>query len=362
MKKLIIILCLGLTTQLFCQIDSFHLIKPTGKYKVGTMTYEWTDDTRPIKLTSHQGDKRTIVVQLWYPATINRYSIRAPYSVLSKDYQKVTSNSYLRPPFNETLKRSKLILFSPGRGTERFQYTTIIEELASHGFVVAAVDMPQIGYVAYQDGLIIKPSLAFKPPRGMMGGPYEKIDEFFEIPTEMGWTDLEFVFQQIKALNSKDPNGRFTEKINLQSIGIFGHSLGGRIAGKFAVENENVAAYISMEGIPPRAIRYAGKLNFPVAMLCSSGTWPYAKENYFSLIDNRSNPVYMIELEGFGHNSVTDNPYLSPDNFKYQINPEVGLKISREVVLNYFDSILNKKNTFVNSMKNRTQIKFREYR
>lgn len=362
MKNTLIIIFVTFSTILFGQADSIQLLQPTGIYPVGTIIYEWTDNTRDIQLTSHNGDKRTINVQLWYPARIDGTSIKAPYSSLSKEYEYVSANSYLRPSFNEEMKNSNLIIFAPGRGTEKFLYTTIAEELASHGFFVASVDMPEIGYVLYQDGMIVKPSSKFKPPRGMMGGPYELVDKFFEEPTELGFRDLEFAYKKITELNTSDPNNRFTQKINLQSIGIFGHSLGGRIAGKFAVENTNVKAYISMEGIPPREIRYEGKINIPIAMLCSSGTWPYAKENYFSLINNRNSTVFMIELLDFGHNSVTDNPFIYPSSFNYKIDPQLGLKISREIILNYFESVFEKKKSFYSTLENNNQIKFNEYR
>lgn len=362
MKILLVIIFVSLSSGLICQTDSVKLLKPTGKYPIGTVVYEWTDNTREIELTFHKGDKRAINVQLWYPAKIDSNSIRAPYSSLSKDYEKVLANSFLRPSFNDEVKNSNLILFSPGRGTERFLYTTIIEELASHGFIVASVDMPQIGYVLYSDGMLVKPSSKFKPPKGLMGGPYEMVDEFFEKPTELGFNDLQFVYQKIIDLNKFDPAERFTKKINLQSIGIFGHSLGGRIAGKFAAENKNVKAYISMEGIPPRDIRYEGKIKIPIVMLCSSGTWPYAKENYFSLINNRNNSVFMIELLGFGHNSVTDNPLIYPGSFNYKIDPKLGLEISREIVLNYFESIFKKQENFGSSLSNIKQIEVNEYK
>jgi len=362
MKNTLIIIFITFSTILFGQVDSIQLLQPTGIYPVGTIIYEWTDNSREIQLTSHIGDKRTIIVQLWYPARIDSSSIKAPYSSLSKEYQNVSANSYLRPSFNEEIENSNLIILTPGRGTERFLYTTIAEELASHGFTVASVDMPQIGYVLYQDGMIIKPSPEFKPPSGMMSGPYELVDKFFEEPTELGTKDLDFAYKRITELNTSDPNNRFTQTINLQSIGIFGHSLGGRIAGKYAAENTNVKAYISMEGIPPRGIRYEGKISIPIAMLCSNGTWPYAKENYFSLINNRNSTVFMIELLDFGHNSVTDNPYIYPASFNYKIEPELGLKISREIILKYFDSVFEKKESFYRSLKNNNQIKFKEYR
>ena len=356
------ILLLALTFKCYCQTDTIQLIEPTGKYTVGTSVYEWIDESREMKIRSDFSQKRAIVTQFWYPAKPDSTLTKAPYSSLSKDYQKTLTNSYLRAAIAEEIDKAPLIIIVPGRGTERFLYTTIAEELASQGFVVASVDMPEIGYVLYQDGMLIKPSSKFKPPGGMMGGPYELVDKFFEEPTELGFKDLEFAYKKITELNTSDPNNIFTQKINLQSIGIFGHSLGGRIAGKFAVENTNVKAYISMEGIPPREIRYEGQINIPIAMLCSSGTWPYAKENYLSLINNRNSTVFMIELLDFGHNSITDNPFIYPSSFNYKIDPQLGLKISREIILNYFESLFEKKKSFYSTLENNNQIKFNQYR
>jgi hypothetical protein len=341
--------------------DSLEILKPTGRFSVGTLIYEWTDENRKLELTNHPQDKRTIIAQIWYPAEVDANSKIAPYSALSNDYRFVISNSYSRPAFNSSVNSSNLILISPGRGTERYLYTTIIEELASHGFVVVSIDMPEIGYTIYKDGFIVPPSSKYQPPGGMMGGPYEKVDKFFEQPTQAGYQDLEFAFKKIFALNDADPSNRFTGKIDCSNVGVFGHSLGGRIAGDFASKNNSVKAYISMEGIPPRKVRYDGLLDIPVAMLCSSGTWPYAKENYFSLIDNRSNTVYMIELPDFGHNSVTDNPYIYPEYYKYTVDAVKGLELSRKIVLDYFNDILRKKVSFKNSLADIQEIKYSVY-
>jgi len=72
------------------------------------------------------------------------------------------------------------------------------------------------------------------------------VDKFFEEPTELGFNDLKFAYQKIIELNKTDPDQRFTNKVNLKDIGIFGHGLGGRIAGRFAADNDNVKAYISI--------------------------------------------------------------------------------------------------------------------
>lgn len=360
MRRLIAILLLMISNQIISQTVPVKLIQPTGKYDVGTMVYEWTDINREIDITAHKGDKRTIIVQLWYPATIDSNSILSPYSALSKDYRNTNTNSYLRAPFNEKIASSNLVLISPGRGTERYMYTTIAEDLASNGLIVASVDMPEIGYTIYHDGFIVKASKEFQTPDGMMSGPYEKVDEFYEKPTKIGYKDLEFTLKKITELNSDDITNRFTGKIKLDAIGIFAHSLGGRIAGEFAARNSKVKAYVSMEGIPPRDVRFQGKIKCPSLMLCSSGTWPYAKDNYNDFITNRSNTVYMIELEDFGHNSLTDNPFIYPEWFKYKINPEIGLRIGRILVTRFFEKYLLGINEFVPTLKTLDNIKYSE--
>ena len=248
-----------------------------------------------------------------------------------------------------------LVLISPGRGVDHCAYTSIAESLASNGYVVASVGMPEIGFVIFSDGYTCKPNPGFRPSRELMAGPYEKVDEFFETPTKIGKQDLEFALRQIQILNDEDPNGRFTNRIDLQNVGLFGHSLGGRIAGALAAENANIKAYISMEGIAPRQARFEGLLRMPVAMMCSSGTLPYAKENYQTLIDGRKQTVFMVELQKFGHNSVTDLPVISPGRYNYEIDPTTGLLTSVKIVNAFFDAYLANGAPFgetINGVKN----------
>lgn len=341
------IFLLALTFQCYCQTDTIQLIEPTGKYAVGTSVYEWIDESREMKIRPDFSQKRAIVTQFWYPAKPDFTLAKSPYSTLSKDYLKTLTNSYLRASIADEIVKTPLIIIVPGRGTERFLYTTIAEELASQGFVVASIDMPEIGYVIYQDGFILKPSEDFKTPSGMMAGPYERVDEFFEKPTKIGYQDLMFVVEKITKLKAY----AFENILDLDNIGVFGHSLGGRIAGEFTARNHKVKALSTMEGIPPRDVRYEGKINVPSLMLCSSGTLKYAVDNYNSFIDNRNNTVYMVELKDFGHNSFTDNPYIYPDNFRYEIDPEKALENSRTLLTDFFKESLIGENGFYNEKK-----------
>ncbi|MTB50084.1 alpha/beta fold hydrolase [Lewinella sp. W8] len=339
--RLFLISCLMWSTVVVGQPDTVHLPPPTGPLPVGTVSFELADTDRPARFGPVRGrSPRSLMVQIWYPAERSASEVRAPYNPVSADYRKVTGNSYLRAPFVEGSGKAPVIVVVPGRGTERYLYTVLAEELSSHGYVVVSVDMPGIGYTVYGDGLVIPPSKDFRPPRGMMGGPYEKVDSFFQAPTELGVEDLTLVLRHLEELNRADAANRFTGRLQLDGIGLFGHSLGGRIAGALAARDGRVKAYASMEGIPPRAVRYEGQITFPTLLLCSDGTWPYAKENYGSMIENRSAAVFMVLLPGFGHNSLTDNPLIYPDNFRSEIDPATGLTVGRKLLLTYYDALL----------------------
>lgn len=334
-----ILITLG-SISLYAQNDSTKLPQPTGTYLVGTVTYEWTDVARNISYSSYPSDNRKIITQLWYPATADSNAQKAPYNALSDDYKHVQTNSILSPAFANMASKAPLVIFCPGRGVERFAYTALAEELASHGYVVASIDMPEIGYVYYQDGFTLTPSTKYRAPRGLMAGPYEKVDEFYEEATQTGTRDVQFVLQNIMILSKKDPSGRFISKIDMANIGLFGHSLGGRIAGNVAVKNRGVKALITMEGIPPRDVRYKGLLRIPCAMWVSTGTLPFAKDNYQVLIDNRKARVDLVELKKFGHNSVTDFPLITPSQFKYEIDAGEGLKISKQLIVDFLNNSL----------------------
>jgi predicted dienelactone hydrolase len=305
------------------QSDSTRLPAPTGQYGVGSTIKEYTDASR---------QNRILPVQVWYPAQGSQVETWVPYAN-SVDYKHVQVNNQTNVGFAK-IKKCPLVLICPGRGVEKFAYTTLAAELASHGYVVVSIDMPEIGYVIYQNGNIVKPNPNFRPSRELMMGDYAKVDEFFEPAANMGKSDVHFVLNQLKS----DWKG----KVDFKRIALFGHSLGGRIAGAFAALEPNVKAFISMEGIPPRQLRYEG-MRVPMALLYSTGQPDAAMINYRSVIEGRKADVYLLELEGFGHNSLTDFPLITPSQFKYRISPQRGLEIGRKIVLDYFDTYLKQK-------------------
>jgi hypothetical protein len=58
----------------------FRFPPPTGPYGIGTLTYHWVDADRPEIFTADPGNRRELMVQIWYPAEKDPSSPRALHS------------------------------------------------------------------------------------------------------------------------------------------------------------------------------------------------------------------------------------------------------------------------------------------
>lgn len=95
-----------------------------------------------------------------------------------------------------------------------------LEELASHGYLVIAIDYAyEAAASVYPDGRV---AVSKTDPNLTSNTQYET-----HIPL---WTsDAAFVLNQVEKLNQKDTAGRFTGRIDLERIGMLGHSFGGAV-------------------------------------------------------------------------------------------------------------------------------------
>jgi dienelactone hydrolase len=277
------------------------------------------------------------MVQLWYPrAGIDRPEA-APYMPLYGWHQNVRGHSVADAPVAKTVQAMPIIVVCPGRGTSRHYYTTIAEDLASHGYAVVGVDSPHSGLVVYPDGRYIAPNSKYKPSSELMSGPYERVDEFFSEAAALGAQDVAFVLSEIEHLNTVD--GNLSGRLDLKRIGIFGHSLGGRIAGAAAGSDVRIRAYVAMEGVPPRDIRRGG-MDTAVAMLMGEGFPPAAEANVKEVVPHRRNDVVLVRLAGFTHNSVTDEPLVDTDDSVPDDTAGRSLTLATRFLRSFFDRYL----------------------
>jgi predicted dienelactone hydrolase len=309
---------------------------PTGSSIVGTTVWHWIDAGRLDTNTPELNDVREIMVQAWYPAARDSVAELAPYAPLYMGLSHVRVWSYAAARVAPTDQPLPVLVIAPGRGVARHFYTSIAEDLASHGYFVLAVDSPHSGRVVYPDGRFIPPSPRYRIPFEVLTGPYEHVDEFFDEAAKLGAADIAFALKRLTEINREDPARRFTGRIDLSRLGAFGHSLGGRIAGAAVANDPRFVAYASMEGVPPREPRKRG-MDAAVLMIVSSSLPDMAQPNIRDIIPGRRNDAYVVTLEGFGHNSVTDLPVLDPEEYGYEVEPEFALDTTRRLLLAFFN-------------------------
>lgn len=315
---------------------------PTGSNYVGTTVWHWGDSTRLNELTPDPGDVREIMVQAWYPAAPDTTSDAAPYAPLYRELAHYRSWSYPGAPVASVEGALPVIVITPGRGLARHLYSGIAEDLASHGYLVLGVDSPHSGRAIYPDGRFIPPTASYAIPIEILTGPYHQVDQFFEEAAELGAQDVSFTLERLAEVNRSDPTRRFTGRLDLTRLGLFGHSLGGRIGGAAVGADARFVAFASMEGVPPAALRRGG-MDAAVLMLLSSELPDMAQPNIREVIPNRRNDAYVVTLNGFGHNSVTDLPFLDPRRYSYEVEPVAALETTRALLLAFFDEYVQGK-------------------
>ena len=241
-------------------------------------------------------------------------------------------------PKREQDGRWPLILLAPGRGVMSIDYARVAEFLAEHGFVVVGIDSPGSGRQHFSDGRIVPPDPALAPPPGLMAGPYIEVDRFFAAAAKAGAQDLVFVLDRLSAAEA-DKDMPFAGRIDVERVGLLGHSLGGRIAGAFAEMDSRAVAWIGIEGLAPRTARRQG-LRIPALAILGDGVWPYAIGNVRELAWCAQKPTYFVKMAGIEHNTITDGDTTT----KARVMPPGQLRLA-ETILGFFEHHMAEPNT-----------------
>ena len=131
------------------------------------------------------------------------------------------------------------------------EYTALAEDLASHGYIVVGFDAPYRTLVTVlPDGRSVERVRQNDADR--LGGPAQE-----QLATRLvqAWSaDTSFALDRLRELNITDPSGRFTGRLDLAHVWVFGHSLGGATALQFGHDDPRCAAGIDIDGAPLRKV------------------------------------------------------------------------------------------------------------
>ncbi|MFF4364651.1 alpha/beta hydrolase family protein [Streptomyces sp. NPDC001594] len=332
--------------------------EPTGDFAVGTRVVQWTDPRRPETFTADADDRRTVVVQLWYPARKSPDGVRrAQYLGRTAEEARTVSESLARgvglpgflidgvprarsravfdAPVADGGGRFPVVLFSPGSSGVRTQNTAWAEELASHGYVVAALDHPyDSAAVVLSDG------------RTVTTATRSSGDADEDAKLAAGWTairaaDLGFVLTRLTALTGQDgqaqqggqvaqgsqvalggqpgqgPDGTadpLTGRLDTGRVAVAGHSMGGAAALQAARQDPRFAAVVDLDGFPHGPATPA--LDRPALALTqevTTGTDPRYLPRLTGALAANTATSYRLTVPGAAHLTFTDGPlYLPP--------------------------------------------------
>jgi len=171
-------LATGLTVLWWQHKQPVRLPEPSGRYAVGRADFDWRDTARIDPLAPAAGTNRELTVWIWYPATTRSGSGAAEYfppplraaltarmgpvlRLLTHDLTRVQDHAIRNAAAAREGAPYPVVLFKPGLGALALDYTSLAEDLASHGFVVAASDSPySTAVVVYRDGRIARRTIA----------------------------------------------------------------------------------------------------------------------------------------------------------------------------------------------------------
>jgi pimeloyl-ACP methyl ester carboxylesterase len=111
--------------------------------------------------------------------------------------------------------------------------------------VVVGFDVPyRTRVVVFPDGRVV--ARAPQNNLDLVGGP--QADRLANELVRAWSADTGFVLDQLERLNASDPSGQFLGRLDLQRVGVFGHSLGGATALLFCHDDPRCKAGIDVDG------------------------------------------------------------------------------------------------------------------
>ena len=213
------------------------------------------------------------MVYLWYPTAKKHGGVSGPYFPGAKEIDAIPDiQSLLRESFGSnwplilsgtisthavdrgpvaTIRgRLPVVIFSHGLGGTGFGYTTLIEDLASRGYVVAAIEHTDFGTaVLLPDGRTMVPH-EDSPPAGLSSA--EKAQwkgHRIGMMINEGAADIRFVLDQLTELNHQDASHfLLARKLDLTKVATMGHSAGAEYAARAGQLDARFKACVDLDG------------------------------------------------------------------------------------------------------------------
>jgi predicted dienelactone hydrolase len=286
---------------------------PTGPHRVGTVALHLIDRSRPDPVAG-RGHPLEMMASIWYPASrdARRHPV-VPWMPAAPLHGLVASGGFDADaveapltaghegaPILRTPGRLPVALYSHGNDSHRGEATIVVQELASHGYIVVTVDHTYDGFCEFPDGRLTVPS------------------------EELGFTpwdhtyDVRFVLDRLEDLAAgRNPDARrrplpagLGAALDLSRIGMLGWSKGATATALVMNTDRRVRVGLGLDG-PMQSEPPVNEVDRPFMLMTAEFTRaaePSVAEFWTYLRGWRRN----VQADGAAHSSYIDHEWLIP--------------------------------------------------
>ncbi|WP_441248112.1 alpha/beta hydrolase family protein [Kitasatospora sp. McL0602] len=293
------------------------LPQPTGPHPVGTVALHLLDASRPDPVAG-PGRHRELMASVWYPAGHVDGHAPAPWMADGALRAFLTdtgftidpalgplTSGHVGAPVHRSGHRLPVVVYSHGAHSHRADHTVMVQELASHGYVVVTVDHTYDAFTEFPDGRVLVPLRGGEHPMG---------------PKDFA-ADIRFLLDCVEDLaagRNPDADRRplpagLLHALDPHRIGMFGWSKGGTATALTMLADQRVRAGLSLDG--PMQPTITADLDRPFMMMTAEFTradQPDVAEFWPHLRGWRLN----VQADGAVHSSYGDNQVLIPQAAK----------------------------------------------
>jgi dienelactone hydrolase len=336
----------------------------TGRYQVGTVTLEFKKRKEDTGNPTDEPGRRQLVVQLFYPAEASARDRDSEYTLgglatrFKPQLAKVRTRAFINAKIAPSEQRYPVLVYSHSFNGSRLEDLFLVQELASHGYVVACIDDPDdTPITVWADGRVLRHPgehwLDFSSPQAL-----QRTLLRLKHNLAVRVADVSFVLDQLIRLDLNDVTGKFYGRLDTDHAAVVGFSFGGTTAAQACRADQRFKAGVDLDGYS-FAVADADHIRQPF-LIMAEGTAPdevaaahspeQRAEASFDMIEHgkilESYSGYLLTIKGTQHLNFSDFPLYSRLRFYTgagPIDPRRAMNIINSYVVSFLDMNLRGK-------------------
>jgi pimeloyl-ACP methyl ester carboxylesterase len=329
--------------------------EPSGTFQIGTYV-ETVEDTTREEAYGDDSGFRSFTYQMWYPVDDVGDSEVMPWLSGGKDIargltksiglpsfildhiQYTESNSYQIQTISDNQDAYPVVIISHGWGGFMNLHTDLAEALASRGYIVISIDHTYGSVATKLDSQTVYQDKDALPPR-------DETPDFLTYANQLVYTyagDISFMLDYIETINSDDTSFLYN-KLNLESIGLIGHSTGGGADVGVALDDNRIDALIGLDAWvePILMADIENGLTMP-SLFLRSETWEEGENNtnLLALIEHSSDAT-LYQIDGTTHADFSMaymfSPLMSMIGYTGSLDTDYLVDMQKSMINYFFD-------------------------